>query len=112
MIQLEKNKFIDKLTSFRVKAETYRYCKIDELSNLLTVLKSNRLPIRILGGGSNILWTKKFNGLTLHINTKGISIIKENDSHVFVNVQAGENWHEFVLWSIKNDYGGLSLIHI
>ena len=65
MIQLEKNKFIDKLTSFRVKAETYRYCKIDELSNLLTVLKSNRLPIRILGGGSNILWTKKFNGLEL-----------------------------------------------
>jgi UDP-N-acetylmuramate dehydrogenase len=107
MIQLEKNKFIDKLTSFRVKAETYRYCKIDELSNLLTVLKSNRLPIRILGGGSNILWTKKFNGLTLHINTKGISIIKENDSHVFVNVQAGENWHEFVLWSIKNNYGGI-----
>ena len=107
MIQLEKNKFIDKLTSFRVKAETYRYCKIDELSNLLTVLKSNRLPIRVLGGGSNILWTKKFNGLTLHIDTKGISITKENDSHVFVNVQAGENWHEFVLWSIKNNYGGI-----
>ena len=107
MIQFEKNKFIDKLTSFKVKAETYRYCKIDKLSNLLTVLKSNRLPIRILGGGSNILWTKKFNGLTLHINTKGISITKENDSHVFVNVQAGENWHEFVLWSIKNNYGGI-----
>lgn len=107
MIQFEKNKFIDKLTSFKVKAETYRYCKIDKLSNLLTVLKSNRLPIRILGGGSNILWTKKFNGLTLHIDTKGISITKENDSHVFVNVQAGENWHEFVLWSIKNNYGGI-----
>ena len=107
MIRFEKNKFIDELTSFGVKAETYKYYKIDELSYLLTILRSNKLPIRILGGGSNILWTKKFNGLTLHINTKGILITKENDSHVFVDVQAGENWHEFVLWSIKNNYGGI-----
>ena len=107
MIRFEKNKFIDELTSFRVKAETYKYYKIDELSYLLTILRSNKLPIRILGGGSNILWTKKFNGLTLHIDTKGILITEENDSHVFVNVQAGENWHEFVLWSIKNNYGGI-----
>ena len=107
MIRFEKNKFIDELTSFGVKAETYKYYKIDELSYLLTILRSNKLPIRILGGGSNILWTKKFNGLTLHIDTKGILITEENDSHVFVNVQAGENWHEFVLWSIKNNYGGI-----
>ena len=59
MIRFEKNKFIDELTSFGVKAETYKYYKIDELSYLLTILRSNKLPIRILGGGSNILWTKK-----------------------------------------------------
>ena len=107
MIQLEENKSIEKLTTIGVKARTYRYCKIKETSSLFNLLKSNSLPIKILGGGSNVLWTKNFDGLTIHINTKGICIEKETDSYVIVNIQAGENWHEFVIWSIENGYGGI-----
>ena len=58
MIQLEENKSIEKLTTIGVKARTYRYCKIKETSSLFNLLKSNSLPIKILGGGSNVLWTK------------------------------------------------------
>ena len=107
MIQLEENKSIENLTTIGVKGTTYRYCKIEKTSNLISILKSNSLPIKVLGGGSNILWTKKFNGLTIHINTKGISVEKETNSHVIVNINAGENWHEFVIWSIRNNYGGV-----
>ncbi|MBL30904.1 MAG: UDP-N-acetylenolpyruvoylglucosamine reductase [Flavobacteriaceae bacterium] len=107
MISLEKNKAIDKLLSFGVKAETYRYFRIKKTSDLYTVLKSNSLPLRVLGGGSNILWTKKFQGLLLHIDTKGISVEDESDSHVIINIQAGENWHQIVLWALKNNYGGI-----
>ena len=107
MIELEENKSIEKLNTMGVKGNTYRYCKIEKTSHLIKILKSNSLPVKILGGGSNILWTKNFEGLTLQINTKGISIEKQNDSHVVVNVNAGENWNEFVTWSINNNYGGV-----
>ena len=107
MILLEENKSIEKLTTMGVKGNSHRYCKINEASSLIDILKSNSLPIKILGGGSNILWTKKFEGLTIHINTKGISVEKETESFVIVNINAGENWHEFVIWSIENNYGGV-----
>ena len=84
---------------------------IDDLKQILSLKKhSNKL---ILGGGSNMLLTKDFNGLVIHINLKGIDIISEDDNAVIVKVSAGENWHEFVLWCVKNDFGGvenLSLI--
>jgi len=107
MIRLEENKSVEKLTTIGVKARTYQYCKIEEISSLLSILKSNSLPVKVLGGGSNVLWTKDFIGLTLHINIKGISVEKETDSHVIVKIKAGENWHEFVIWSLRNGYGGI-----
>lgn len=107
MIQLEENKSIKKLTTIGVDGITQQYFKIDEISSLISLLKANSLPIKVLGGGSNILWTKKFNGLTIHMNTKGVLVEKETDSHVIVNVKAGENWHKFVTWSINNNYGGV-----
>ncbi|MGB5420128.1 UDP-N-acetylmuramate dehydrogenase, partial [Algibacter sp.] len=57
--------------------------------------------------------TKNFDGLVIHINLKGIEIISEYEDTVIVKANAGENWHEFVLWCIDNDFGGvenLSLI--
>ena len=107
MIPLEENKSIEKLTTMGVKGTTFQYCEIKETSHLIELLKSNSLPIRILGGGSNILWTKNFEGLTVQINTKGISIEKESDSFVIVDINAGENWNEFVTWAINNNYGGV-----
>ena len=67
----------------------------------------------ILGGGSNILFTKNFDGLVLKNEIKGIKTIKEDEHHIYVQVGAGENWHQFVLHCIKNGWAGvenLSLI--
>jgi UDP-N-acetylmuramate dehydrogenase len=67
----------------------------------------------ILGGGSNILFTKDFDGLVLKNELLGIKEIKEDEHHVYVQVGAGENWHQFVLHCIKNGWAGvenLSLI--
>jgi UDP-N-acetylmuramate dehydrogenase len=61
----------------------------------------------ILGGGSNVLFTKDFNGLVIKNAIKGIEIIKEDDDLVLVKCYAGENWHEFVTWCINKNYGGL-----
>ena len=104
------------------------FTTIDELSELLEFNKQqieqseipkhfgtpdNKFPVLILGGGSNILFTKDFNGLVLKNNIAGIKIIKEDEHHVYVKVGAGENWHQFVLHCIKNNWAGvenLSLI--
>ena len=61
----------------------------------------------ILGGGSNILLTQPIQGLCIHVNLKGISIVEENHAEVIVEAQAGENWHAFVQWSIEQGYGGM-----
>lgn len=78
---------------------------IDDLKNILKLKEySNKL---ILGGGSNMLLTKDYNGLVIHINIKGIEIVSDNDDTVRVKAHAGENWHQFVLWCIENNYGGI-----
>jgi UDP-N-acetylmuramate dehydrogenase len=67
----------------------------------------------ILGGGSNLLFTKNYAGLVIKNNLHGIEIIKEDEDFVFIKAAAGENWHGFVLYCVNNNYGGvenLSLI--
>jgi len=60
-----------------------------------------------------MLLTKNIEKTVIHINIKGIKLLKETPNSVFVEVNAGEIWHEFVLWALENNYGGvenLSLI--
>jgi UDP-N-acetylmuramate dehydrogenase len=92
---------------------------IDALGQLLqyddTQAKNqrNQTPVLILGGGSNMLFTKDFDGIVLKNEIKGIEVVKEDDDHVYVKAGAGENWHQFVLYCINNNLAGvenLSLI--
>ena len=64
-------------------------------------------PFLILGGGSNILFTKDFNGAVIHINTKGIKVIDETDNFVEIEVKAGENWDDFIDFCTKNRFFGV-----
>ncbi len=61
----------------------------------------------ILGGGSNILFTKDFDGLVLHNEIKGIEIIEENDTKAIIKVGGGENWADFVEYCVENNYCGI-----
>lgn len=69
--------------------------------------QSTSTQLLILGGGSNVLFTKDYNGLVLKNELKGIEVIEENDSKVFVQCGAGEQWHGFVLKMIELNYGGI-----
>ncbi|HWR33276.1 MAG TPA: UDP-N-acetylmuramate dehydrogenase [Chitinophagaceae bacterium] len=83
----------------------------DELEELLT--PDSRLPTLTLGGGSNILFTKDFDGLVLRNEIKGINELHEDAEYIYVKAGAGENWHQFVLHCIKRNWAGvenLSLI--
>ncbi len=93
---------IDTYANFFISASS-----ISEIEEALLFKHKNNLPLLILGGGSNVLFTKPFKGLVLHINLKGIEILEKSQNQALVSAQAGENWHEFVRWNLANDFGGL-----
>ena len=61
----------------------------------------------ILGGGSNILLTQDVKGSVLKNEIVGINIIEEDDRSALVKVGGGVVWHDFVMWSINKQLGGI-----
>ena len=89
------------------------FSSVDELKNLFQSGIYKNEPKFILGGGSNILFTKDFNGLVLKNEISEIKTIHEEEKYVYVKVGAGVNWHQFVLHCIRKNFAGvenLSLI--
>lgn len=81
---------------------------LTELEQLLQNAKLQTLNSRlILGGGSNILLTKNFDGLVLKNEITGITLVTEDDEYVYVKTGAGENWHQFVMYCVENNYAGI-----
>jgi UDP-N-acetylmuramate dehydrogenase len=94
--------------TFGIEAKAKQFIAVHSIDELKKVLEENKnLPKFILGGGSNMLLTKDIDALVIHIDLKGKKIIEENDDYVWVESQAGETWHDFVLWTIEQDFGGL-----
>ena len=94
--------------TFGIEAKAKQFVAVHEIADLKTVLEQNKSQKKfILGGGSNMLLTKDIEALVIHIDLKGKKIKQENDDFVWVESQARENWHEFVLWTINQDFGGL-----
>ena len=99
----------DKLT-FGVPASCSYFTEVtsdEELSEALQWARDNSQPILLLGGGSNMLFHKDFEGLVIQISHKGIEIINDDGRFIEVEVGAGENWHEFVLHTIEKGWGGI-----
>lgn len=80
---------------------------IEELKNAVNFSVSEKLPVLFLGSGSNILFTKDFDGLAIQLHLKGIHEDLINENEVLVTAKAGENWHEFVMFCLNKNYGGL-----
>jgi UDP-N-acetylmuramate dehydrogenase len=80
---------------------------IAELKEALIFGKENHLPLLPIGGGSNMLFMKDFQGLVLRVELKGISSIEANKDEVLVTVAAGEPWHELVLYTLQKGWYGL-----
>ena len=78
-----------------------------ELKAALLAAKEQQLPVFILGGGSNILLTRDIDALVIKLEIKGINLVKEEGDQLWVEVGAGEMWHELVLHSIAQDWAGL-----
>lgn len=94
--------------TFGIEARAKQFVAVHSMKELKTVLEEYPNEKKfILGGGSNMLLTQDIDALVIHIDLKGKKIIEENDDFVWIESQAGENWHEFVLWTIEQNFGGL-----
>jgi UDP-N-acetylmuramate dehydrogenase len=94
--------------TFGIEAKAKQFVAVHTVAELKTILQQHREDKKfVLGGGSNMLLTKDIDALVIHIDLKGKKILKEDDDFVWVESQAGENWHEFVLWTISQNFGGL-----
>lgn len=100
--------------TFGIDAKATEFTSVSSFSELQSALdKYQNQELFILGGGSNMLLTQDIEKPVIHINLKGIEVVSQDENHVWVEAKAGENWHEFVLWTLKNNFGGvenLSLI--
>lgn len=92
--------------TFGIEALAKTFVEVTNEKELAEVLQNN-LDIFVLGGGSNMLLTKGIDKLVVHINIKGVEVVKEDDDFVWVKGNAGENWHEFVQWCIRKNFGGI-----
>lgn len=107
-MEIQHNFSLKKYNTFGIEAKAKQFVAVHHTAELKTILQENKAHKKfILGGGSNMLLTKDIDALVIHIDLKGKKIINENDDFVWVESQAGENWHEFVLWTITQNFGGL-----
>ena len=117
-MQLAENVSLKTSNTFRIEALARYFAVFTDKNQLQELLGSaaagtSARGILVLGGGSNMLLTGNYDGLVMKNEIKGIEVVGEDDEHVFVKAGAGENWHQFVQFCVRNNYAGvenLSLI--
>ena len=109
-MNIKKNFSLSLYNSFRVNHNSSYFIEIESENKLLKFLEDEKYLNEdklILGGGSNILFSKDFDGVILLNKIKGIKILKEDDNHVYIRVGSGEKWDQFVSFCVQKKYFGI-----
>ena len=114
-MKVYRNGSLKKFNTFSVDERAKVLVEIDKVNDLPTFLskENQKDKMLVLGGGSNILFTKSYEGIIISLKNKGIELIEEDENNVLIKISSGESWNDFVLWAVKNNFGGvenLSLI--
>jgi UDP-N-acetylmuramate dehydrogenase len=103
-----QNASLKSLNTFGIEATARYFSRFSSVQELDSIFKEYKeIPFLIMGGGSNMLLTQDFDGIVLRNAIMGKSILEETPDSVLVKIGAGENWHEFVLWAVENEFGGI-----
>lgn len=107
-MEIKENFSLKALNTFGIEAKAKLFSEINTLENLQELYEryssEEKLP---LGGGSNVLLTKDFNGLVTKLNLLGKTVLKEDEESVWMKIGAGEVWHDFVIWAVENGWSGV-----
>ncbi len=107
-MKIERNVSLKKLNTFKVDVHANTLCTL-EADKDFSIEKLDKYlnNFVVLGGGSNILFSKDYDGTILLIKNKGIEIAKEDETYIWIDVASGEQWDSFVNWSIDRNLIGL-----
>ncbi len=109
-MEIRRNVSLKAFNTFGIDAKANYFVafgSIDELREILTDEEYKTLPKFVLGGGSNILFCKDYEGMVLKNEIMGMEVIAEDENHVYIKSGAGEEWHKLVLFCVDNNYGGI-----
>ena len=110
MTQIEENKDLRALNTFGFKVKAKFFTTIHSKEELHELIHSDlyqREERLILGGGSNILFKRDYDGLVIKVDLKGITVVSQTEDSLLLQVASGEVWHELVLHCVKNNWGGI-----
>ncbi|MAT58303.1 MAG: UDP-N-acetylenolpyruvoylglucosamine reductase [Ignavibacteriae bacterium] len=107
---IEENESLKNLNTFGIDVSSKYFAEISSVNDLLQLLSEEKYKSEqklILGGGSNILFTKNYNGLIIANNIKGITVEDVNENEVIISASGGEVWDDLVDFAVNNNYGGI-----
>lgn len=109
-MNIQENVDLRRYNTFHVSARARYFADIttlDELRAALAWVREHRLQYMLIGQGSNILFKQDYPGLIMELNVKGIRVVAETATHVDVEAQCGEVWHDFVQHALRQGWYGL-----
>jgi UDP-N-acetylmuramate dehydrogenase len=109
-LQIKNNVSLKAFNTFGVDVRAQQYAEAhndDEVREALAYAADQALPVLVIGGGSNLLFTADVQALVLRMASRGIRVLREDCSHGLVEAEAGEPWHPFVLWCLEMGMAGL-----
>ena len=114
-MQLQQNVSLYPYNTFHIQATAKYFAAfttLDELQEALDFFYTQQTAdtqqnLFVLGGGSNVLFTKDIDGLVLKNEIQGIEVVDEDDEFYYVQSAAGENWHQLVMYCVKNNFAGI-----
>lgn len=109
-MKIEENKNLQAYNTFGLEAVAPYFCEVHTVEELQLLFRDERfreMPLLVLGGGSNVLFTRNPKGLVVLNKITGTEVLEENEQEVLVKVGGGVTWHDFVLYTIEQGWGGL-----
>src|SRR5690606_13439114 len=107
-MRIEENKSLKSFNTFGVDVRAKFFTSVTSVADLREALRNRPMKnIFILGGGSNMLLTKDIDAFVIHIAIPGFQILEKNDHSVKITVGGGEKWHDFVMFCVSQDFGGV-----
>lgn len=115
-MRIEENYSLEKYNTFHLPVKTrwfMEYTNEEELGRILRDEYFQECLSLHIGGGSNLLFINDFNGIVLHSQIKGISVVEETDDSVLLRIGAAEKWDDVVAYAVSEGWGGIeNLSHI
>jgi len=110
MINITENVCLQKFNTFNLAVNARYFTSVNSAHDIRAILANqqyHKVALFQLGGGSNVLFANDFPGLVIKNEIIGIETVKETEDHVWINVGAGESWHNLVIYCVNRGYGGI-----